>query len=61
MRDVARGLTEASGVTLERAPETVSKRADAGVAIDSTSVFQAPQCGHCPCHFGDWPPHSVQE
>ena len=26
----------------------------------STSVFQASQCGHCPCHLGACPPHSVQ-
>jgi len=23
-------------------------------------VFQAPQLGHLPCHFGLLPPHSVQ-
>jgi len=27
----------------------------------STRVFQAEQCGHWPCHFGELPPHSVQE
>ena len=26
----------------------------------STSVFQAEQCGHWPCHLGTCPPHSVQ-
>jgi hypothetical protein len=31
-----------------------------GVATLSTNVFQAPQCGHWPCHFGETPPHSVQ-
>jgi hypothetical protein len=46
-------------VTLERAPATLSNRAAAGVAIDSTSVFHVPQWGHWPCHFGDCPPHSV--
>ena len=37
--------------------------ADCGAvsATDSTSVFQPWQCGHWPCHFTDWPPHSVQE
>jgi hypothetical protein len=59
MRDVARAFTDASGVTLERVPATLSKRAGAAVAIVSTSVFQTPQCGHCPCHFGACPPHSV--
>ena len=44
----------------ERAPATLSKRVAAGVRRVSTSVFHAPQCGHWPCHFGDWPPHSVQ-
>jgi Zn-finger protein len=39
----------------------VEKRLDeAASATVSTSVFQALQCGHWPCHFGDWPPHSVQ-
>jgi len=44
----------------ERVPETVAKRTAAGVATVSTSVFQVPHCGHCPCHFGEEPPHSVQ-
>src|SRR5512137_1893282 len=26
----------------------------------SASVFHAPHCGHCPCHFGLVPPHSPQ-
>jgi hypothetical protein len=29
-------------------------------STDSTSVFQAPQLGHLPCHLGSTPPHSVQ-
>src|SRR5581483_1059017 len=29
-------------------------------AIVSTNVFQALQCGHCPCHLSVCPPHSVQ-
>ena len=29
-------------------------------ATDSTSVFQASQCGHLPSHLGLVPPHSVQ-
>src|ERR1019366_3150394 len=30
-----------------------------GVFKDSaTSVFQASQPGHCPCHLADWKPHS---
>jgi len=37
-----------------------AKRGFADSAIVSTRVFQAPQAGHCPCHFGDCPPHSVQ-
>ncbi len=45
---------------VERAPATVAKRAAAGVATVSTSVFHAPHCGHCPCHLGAEPPHSVQ-
>ena len=32
---------------------------DAWISV-STSVFQAPQCGHCPCHLSVWPPHSLQ-
>jgi hypothetical protein len=60
MRDVARGVTDERGVTVERAPATLSKRAAAGAASVSTSVFHAPHCAHCPCHFGAWPPHSVQ-
>jgi hypothetical protein len=60
MRCDARALTEASDVMLARAPDTFSKRWAAGAAIVSTSVFHTPQCGHCPCHFGAEPPHSVQ-
>jgi hypothetical protein len=30
-------------------------------ATDSTSVFQALHCGHCPAQRGVVPPHSVQE
>jgi hypothetical protein len=52
MRDVARAVTDASGVTVERAPDTLSKRTGAVAATVSTSVFHTPQCGHCPCHFG---------
>ena len=40
-----------------------AKRFFAGVALsatDSTSVFQAWQCGHCPIQRGAVPPHSVQ-
>jgi hypothetical protein len=59
MRDEGRGFTEASGVTVERVPATLSKRAGAGASSVSTSVFHVPQCGHWPCHLGDWPPHSV--
>ena len=33
---------------------------DGASATDSTRVFQAPQLGHLPSHFGDVPPHSVQ-
>ncbi len=40
-----------------RRPGSASRAAPATV---STSVFQAPQWGHWPCHFGLWPPHSVQ-
>jgi hypothetical protein len=29
-------------------------------ATVSTSVFQAPHCGHLPCHLETVPPHSVQ-
>ena len=29
-------------------------------AMVSTSVFQAVQCGHWPCHLLLVPPHSVQ-
>ena len=41
-------------------PATLWNRVDAGAATVSTRVFQVPQCGHWPCHFGLWPPHSVQ-
>jgi hypothetical protein len=44
-------LTDASGWNLV---------ADAFSATVSTSVFQSPQPGHCPCHFGALAPHSVQ-
>ena len=50
----------ASGAPAPVLPATLWKRVGAGVAIVSTSVFHAPQCGHWPCHFGLWPPHSVQ-
>jgi hypothetical protein len=60
MRDDARGVTDASGVTLLlRVPATFSKRAAGTDGAVSTSVFQAPHAGHWPCHFGAWPPHSV--
>ena len=60
MRSFSCAVTLASGVTAERVPATVSNRTGAGVAAVSTSVFQAPQCGHWPCHLGALPPHSVQ-
>ncbi len=60
MRWISFASTVASGRIAERAPATPVNRVAAGAATDSTSVFQAPQCGHCPCHLGDWPPHSVQ-
>ena len=41
-------------------PATVWNRVGGGAATVSTSVFHAAQCGHWPCHFGLWPPHSVQ-
>lgn len=28
--------------------------------LNSWSVFQALQCGHCPCHLAVVPPHSLQ-
>jgi hypothetical protein len=40
--------------------EAVLCPAGAGSATDSISVFQAPQAGHLPSHFGLVPPHSVQ-
>ena len=49
-----------SARTVAALPATLWKRVARGVAIVSTSVFHAPQCGHWPCHFGLWPPHSVQ-
>ena len=40
--------------------EAVAKRGLAAPSSTaSTSVFQAPQLGHLPCHFGLLPPHSV--
>src|SRR5256712_3342009 len=51
--------TAESDVTTDLGPATLSKRVPADAASDSTSVFHAPHCGHCPCHFGLWPPHSV--
>jgi hypothetical protein len=49
-----------SARTVDALPETDWNRVAGGVAIVSTSVFHALQCGHWPCHFGAWPPHSVQ-
>src|ERR1700744_5373708 len=34
--------------------------AEGDSATVSTSVFHALHAGHCPCHLGDCPPHSVQ-
>ena len=51
--------TDASGVTVERAPVTLSKRAAPWRRPSRRACSTTPQCGHCPCHFGDWPPHSV--
>ena len=59
-----RGLLFAStlprGRTALALPVSVWNRVGGGAATVSTSVFHAPQCGHWPCHFGLWPPHSVQ-
>ena len=33
---------------------------ETGSATDSTSVFQAPQCGHLPSHLALVPPQSLQ-
>ena len=53
--------TVASAAPAARAPATLWKRVGArSPRRDSTSVFHASQCGHWPCHLGDWPPHSVQ-
>ena len=41
-------------------PATLWKRVAGAAATLSTRVFQALQCGHCPCHFGLAPPHSLQ-
>ncbi len=60
MRWISFASTADSGRIAERAPATLVNRVGAGAATDSTRVFQAPQCGHWPCHFGDCPPHSVQ-
>ena len=44
-----------------RPRDAVAKRCLAAPsATASTSVFQAPQLGHLPSHFGLVPPHSVQ-
>ncbi len=59
MRSVSFAVTRDSGVTAERAPATLSNRVVAGAASVSTSVFQAPQPGHWPCHLGAVAPHSV--
>ena len=29
------------------------------LAARCSSEFHSPHRGHWPCHFGDWPPHSV--
>jgi len=29
-------------------------------ALRCSSVFHSEQCGHCPCHFGVWPPQLSQ-
>ena len=45
-------------------PASAAKRFDDGVAASatvSTSVFHASHPGHCPCHFDEVAPHSVQE
>src|SRR6266536_6415789 len=59
----SRGLssvsTLASGRTALDPPVSAAKREAGAAAIASTSVFHAPQCGHCPCHLLLWPPHSV--
>ena len=51
-------------VTTSPDPPRLAKRfapaAFPASTTDSTIVFQASQCGHWPCHLGDWPPHSVQ-
>src|SRR5438034_5719451 len=60
MRCASRALTSARRFSSELFA-TPAKRCFAALsAMLSTSVFHAPQCGHCPCHFGDSPPHSVQ-
>ena len=34
--------------------------AAAGLTVNSSRVFQARQCGHCPAQRSDSPPHSRQ-
>ena len=60
-------LSSCASMSLRRrnlpTPVIALKRLPAAGAVSamvSTSVFHAVQCGHCPCHLTDWPPHSVQ-
>ena len=57
---LSRALTSASRLSSELFVTPEKRFLGVDSATPSTSVFQAPQCGHCPCHFGDSPPHSVQ-
>jgi len=41
-------------------PPAAYRLRGAASSMDSTSVFQAPHCGHFPSHLEEAPPHSVQ-
>ena len=44
----------------ERPPRRAAPSPRAGFRRSSTSVFQASQPGHWPCHWADWKPHCEQ-
>ena len=54
-------LSVATGWLRARAWKRFLPAPAAASATDSSSVFQALQCGHWPSHLGLVPPHSRQE
>ncbi len=60
MRSSSTASTSASDFTSLDEASDWKRLAAAFSTTVSTSVFQAPQAGHWPCHLGELPPHSVQ-